>query len=248
MALSMELNQKVDARKERLAVVGEMAGDMVHDLRNMLTSIRGAAELLALRGGSQQLVDIILNQSTAMQQMADDVMAFCRGEERFAPETVNVGEFVADVLAGQGSRFTEAGVAVQLETDSREVSLDRVQMQRALLNLLVNAIDAMPDGGLIKVRAVVEHEALLLSVEDTGQGMEPATVARLFEPFFTSGKPQGTGLGGAVVKAVADAHGGTVSVASELGRGTRVSLVIPNASPMGETVAQPDSRPRLVAV
>ena len=248
MALSMELNHKADARKERLAMVGEMTGDMVHDLRNMLTCIRGAAELLALRGGSENLVDIILTQSAAMQQMAEDVLAFTRGEERLNPETVNVGEFAADVLTGQGSRFTEAGVAVQLETDSREARFDRVQMQRALLNLLVNAMDAMPEGGRIKVRAVVVDEALELSVEDDGQGMDPDTAARLFEPFFTSGKPQGTGLGGAVVKAVADAHGGTVTVESQLGRGTRISLVIPPASVSVPNEPSHDRRPTLVAV
>jgi signal transduction histidine kinase len=227
MALSIDMKSRTAPREERLTQVGEMTSDLVHDLKNMLTGIRGAAELLAVKSGENQFLNIILTQTEAMQRMAEEVMDFARGEEQLAPQTVDVTAFLAELVVAHGENFRRAGIEIALEANCRPACFDRTKLQRALLNLLVNARDAMPQGGRIVLRAWNDLSHLRFEVEDEGVGMTPETAARLCEPFFTAGKERGNGLGGAVVKAVAEAHGGRVEVHSELGRGSCVAIVLP---------------------
>jgi len=227
MALSMPLQSEVSPRTERLAMVGEKTSDLVHDLRNMLTSIRAAAELLAMKSEDPALLKIILAQSEAMSQMTEEVMAFVRGEEPVAPEVVDVPEFIDEVVEVHGHLFKRAGIEIEVEVAAEQAVMDRTQMHRALLNLMVNSRDAMPHGGRLRITALPVGKVLRIAVEDNGLGMTPEVAARVFEPYFTSGKPHGTGLGGAVVKAAVEAHGGTVKVESLLGRGTRVTMTLP---------------------
>lgn len=137
---------------------------------------------------------------------------------------------VADALAAAAPAIRGTGVSLRHRVTAREVWVlgDGDRLRQALLNLLINAVQAMPDGGVLSVRTRVVVDLAEVAVSDTGAGMDRATRGRAFEPFFTT-RVKGTGLGLAVVREIAEAHGAGVSLSSRPGRGTTVRLRLPLA-------------------
>jgi PAS domain S-box-containing protein len=240
---------------QKVEAVGLLAGGVAHDFNNQLTIINGCAELLLRRlppeAPERGLVEEILRAGERSAALTQQLLAFSR-RQVIQPRPLDLNEVVA---GGEAMLRRVIGEDVQLRTVLRPLSgrvvADEGQLEQVLVNLAVNARDAMPRGGRLTIETAEADAAgpaagphVLLAVSDTGCGMPPEVQARVFEPFFTTKEAgKGTGLGLAVVHGVVQQAGGRVAVHSEVGVGTTFEVYLPCvASPAGPRVPQPALR------
>jgi signal transduction histidine kinase len=227
-----------DARK--MEALGRLAAGIAHDFRNLLTVVIGCADEIRRSESSPRNTAAareILETAERGAALVKDLLAFGREEAR-TPRVLDVAEVVeslASVLRTAVSRTHPIEIAVTRPVG--RVLVDRSQLERVLLNLTLNARDAMPRGGTIRIAVREENVVnprgayVLIEVADEGVGMDAATRERLFEPFFTT-KPsgKGSGIGLAVVYRVVERCGGFLQVDSEPGQGTRMRIYLPRVS------------------
>jgi signal transduction histidine kinase len=215
-------------KRERLAVVGEMASVVGHDLRNPLGAVSNALFLLQHSLGDAVTEDQERHFQMAGREIAkaaaiiDHLGSYVRpGEPVIAP--MELRALVAEVL-----EVTPPRPGIEAIVDVAPISLlaDRGQMAQVLTNLITNSYDAMGDRGSLRITASVEGRAAVIQVEDDGPGIERTLAERVFEPFFTA-KHQGTGLGLAIVRRMVEAHGGSVRFDSDASTGTRFFVTLP---------------------
>ena len=220
-------------RQERISTIGRLSGSIVHDLRNPLAAIYGGAEMLVDAdlppAHVKRLAGNIYRASRRIQELLQDLLNVSRGKHR-APELCRLRE-VASAAGDSLAAAAEAqGVTVTLEIPPEiEVPLERSRMERAFVNLIGNALEAMPDGGEVRISAEVEDGAVLIHVEDNGPGIAPEIRSQLFQPFVSAGKRNGLGLGLALSRQTVLEHGGDMWVESQPGRGARFSFRLPGA-------------------
>jgi len=224
------VDEKVHA--ERLSAVGQMASSLIHDIRSPITILQGYADLLqnqpALDEKGRRYTDTILREIQRIEAMATEVLEYTRGITRLHRSPHTIGEILADVLPLLESDLERNRIQLEKDFDLPEkISVDPIKMGRVLLNLAANSIDSMPDGGRLRISARGFPHFHLLEVADTGRGIPAEVRADIFRPFFSHGKPKGTGLGMAIVKKVVEEHGGQVEVESEPDRGTTIRLLLP---------------------
>jgi len=231
---------------EKLEAVGQLAGGVAHDFNNLLTVIAGYGELLKLElgdGPGAEDAAEILRAAERASQLTGQLLAFSR-QQVLRPSPLDLGE-VAEALLPMLRRLIGEDVSVVLLVDEElpAVVADRGQIEQVIVNLAVNARDAMPTGGTLTIEvherrldedAVAQRPGLnagthvCLIVSDTGTGIDPETAAHLFEPFFTTKEPgRGTGLGLATVHGIATQSGGHVEVYSEVGAGATFKVYLP---------------------
>ncbi|MBS2030282.1 MAG: hypothetical protein JST54_20435 [Deltaproteobacteria bacterium] len=237
-------------QKERLAAVGELAAQIAHEVRNPLGAIFNSLSRLRKlteQAEAGQLLDIMDEEAQRLDRMVEDLLDFARpNAPRLRPE--NLGAIVRSALEGarRAARLDGVEITLDVDEDLPLLQLDARMIRQALLNLLVNAAQAMAGGGRLAVRAVLERsEGRLLArvdVSDTGSGVAGEAADRLFEPFFTT-KATGTGLGLAVVRRFVEAHRGRASFRSAPGQGSTFSLRLPVevAAPESESPTQGSS-------
>jgi PAS domain S-box-containing protein len=218
---------------DRLAALGRFASSVAHELRNPLTGIATGVQFLS-RGFPEgderhESVAFILREVVRLNSIIQDLFTAARPRE-LATTPTPVAEIVTRALRTLGPQAESAGVRiVQEDADTWPVALvDADQIQQVLLNLVENAIQATPPGGRITIRSVRRATApeVVLTVEDTGSGIAPEHLPRIFEPFYTT-RAKGTGLGLFVAHGIVQRHGGTLDVESEWGRGTRFRVALP---------------------
>jgi signal transduction histidine kinase len=216
-------------REERLAVVGKLAAGLAHEINNPLGAI-ALFTRLALREAAPGAaladhLETVLRNADACKRVVKDLLVHAR-QRPPRREPVAVPELVADVARTLRVAAERAGVALVAEPCAVTVAGDPDQLRQVLVNLGLNAIDAMPAGGTLRLGAAAAGAAVRLSVSDTGVGIAPEERERIFAAFYTT-KPDGTGLGLAVVKDLVEAHRGRVDVESEPGRGTTFTVSLP---------------------
>jgi PAS domain S-box-containing protein len=232
---------------QKMEAVGRLAGGIAHDFNNVLTVVSGHAELLrdGVSSQGQEDIKVILDAVRRASDLTRQLLAFSR-QQQLEPVVLNPGDVVreTEVLLG---RVIGKFVRLESSIDSAAplVSADPVQLNQVLLNLAVNARDAMPDGGTLALHVeewTAEHlledrpgvapgRYCRITVADTGTGMDDATQARIFEPFFTTKETgQGTGLGLATTYGIIKQSGGHIFVDSRLGHGTTFEILLPAAS------------------
>ncbi len=234
-------------QSHKLEAVGRLAGGIAHDFNNLLTVILGNLELIRTKAAGDEEPELLASTERAAKQAADltkQMLGFAR-RQPLRTATLDLNAIVQE-LVGLLRRTIDQQIAIRLLTaaDLRPVAVDPVQIQQVLMNLCLNARDAMPRGGTLTVETDNADAARLpetevqspsgafvrVSVSDTGFGMTEDVRAKIFEPFFTTKDVgQGTGLGLAVVYGVARAHGGWVQCSSTPGVGSRFDVFLPRA-------------------
>ncbi len=219
---------------DRLATIGRLAANIAHEIRNPLASLSGAIEVLTRElprdGTHDRLVEIVLRESDRLNRIVKDFLEYARPAP-LHPLPVNVGEILDEVLLLLEHRRLPPDLKVRREYDGTiSALLDPQQFRQAIWNLCINAVEAVPEGGELRIGAgVVSHggaRKLEVWVADTGTGIDPESLPHIFEPFFST-KPEGSGIGLALVHRVVQDHGGDVEVRSEPGAGTTFTLRVP---------------------
>ncbi len=227
----LQVAQESLVRQERLAMLGELAGSVSHELRNPLGVISNAAYYLQtvladLDENVKEYLEIISTETRGASKIISDLLGFSRSQIADRKE-VTPTELVAATLLKHPA---PAGIEVtsEIATDLPTVYVDPSQIGQVLSNLVANAYQAMPEGGDLTLRAQVERETLSLTIADTGVGISEENMSKLFEPLFTT-KARGIGLGLAISKKLVEANEGSIEVESEVGVGTTFTLLLPIA-------------------
>ena len=220
-------------RHERISTIGRLSGSIVHDLRNPLAAIYGGAEMLVdvdlPPAHVKRLAGNIYRASRRIQELLQDLLNVSRGKNA-APEICRLREVAAAACEALGPAAEQQGVSIALEIRPEiEVPLERSRMERAFSNLIGNALEAMPNGGAVRISAEVRDGSVVVHVEDNGPGIAPEIRPQLFQPFVSAGKRNGLGLGLALSRQTVLDHGGDMWVESERGHGARFSIRLPGA-------------------
>ena len=229
---------------QKVKAMGELVGGVAHDFNNLLTPIIGSLDALVQRSslGARELrlIDGALQSAERAKILVQRLLSFAR-RQPLQTRAIDLNILVTGMSDLISSTIgPQIAFVLDIETDLRPVKVDPIQIEMAVLNLCVNARDAMPGGGTLRIAATVERvepenasklasgEYVRLSVADTGEGMDATTIARAVEPFYsTKGIGKGTGLGLSMVDGLASQLGGTMILSSTLGAGTIVSIFLP---------------------
>jgi signal transduction histidine kinase len=217
-------------RSERLSLVGTMANSIIHDLKNPIHALKMCTSLIEKRANDPSIrnfTGIMEKSIESMTDMVQELLDFARGQSSLQQERQPV-KAVLEELDTQLVRLVPENVHLVRELHaSGEIMVDVRRFSRVLLNVIKNSIEAMPNGGVLRLGLRVGEGRALFSVSDTGCGIAPELQAKIFEPFVTHGKSHGTGLGMSIVKNVVEAHGGFIALQSTVGVGTTVEIVLP---------------------
>ena len=228
-------------RTERLAAIGQLAGGVGHELRNPLGAIKNAvyyvrgklaaSELAKQEPRVMEFLDIVDDEINASNKIINDLLGFSRvGKPAVIPTTL--GKVIKDTLA-------RVAIPENIElkedpgSDGREIAVDPGQIQQVLINVITNAVQAMPEGGELTVGTREKNGFQEIAITDTGSGIADEVKGKIFEPLFTT-RAKGIGLGLAVSKSIIDRHGGQIEVKSAAGKGTTFTIKLPLGTPVQE--------------
>lgn len=222
-------------QRERFSVVGRMAASIIHDFRNPMATIRGMAEWVKAEHpdpNTTENVQIIVDEVDRLVEMTTEVLDYCRSKTQLNPEPTQLHVFFDEAMKPLRPEFKRRGI--RLETEIRHadaIPLDRRRFQRVIYNLAINAADAMPGGGALRLHAVREGDVVQIEVTDNGCGIPLESQEKVWQPFVTMGKKHGTGLGLPIARKIIEDHGGTISLQSEVGKGTTFIIRLPLCRP-----------------
>jgi signal transduction histidine kinase len=220
-------------QSEKLASVGQLTAGIVHDVKNPLAVIKGMAEELqeevGLDPSTRDQLKTIRQSAARASTIVGDLLKFAR-QSTPEMETRDIRETLESSLRLTEYLVRKAGVEshMDLPDEPVRVTYDATQIEQVLINLITNAVQAMPDGGKLRLSLGQAEEAVAIAVQDSGIGIPRENLSRIFDPFFTT-KPegQGTGLGLSVSFGIVARHGGRIEVDSKMGKGTTFTVLLP---------------------
>jgi len=229
-------HDKVDPMRVRYEELAELAGSLAHEIKNPLSVIHMNIDLLSedleeiktpVSRRSQDRVDIVRGQCERMEALLRDFLRYTRLRD-IDLVSGNLNDQIDMVLRAYQAQADAEGIDVEryLDPDLPAISLHSDSLQAALMNLVKNALESMEQGGQLVVRTYTTPKSVALDLIDTGRGVDTNTVLHMFEPFYTT-KEGGSGLGLPTAQKIIEAHGGRISVQSELGQGTKFVLEFP---------------------
>jgi len=220
--------------RERLAYIGQLTTLLAHEIRNPLSSVKMNVQILSeklnLSGNDRRRMEIVESDIKKLETILEEVLNFAK-PMKLSLEPADVDEIVEEVLSTVDDRIRDKHISVKrnLNRSLPKILLDRGKIEQAILNIVLNAIDASKPNGNLKVITeigkVLEEQMIKITISDNGIGIEEEHLRNIFEPFYTT-KLQGTGLGLTNVKKIVEAHGGFIRVDSALGRGTSVYMFL----------------------
>jgi signal transduction histidine kinase len=226
------------SRASQLATVGELAASLAHEIKNPLAGIKGAVQVLLDQAGPghphREIFEAILQQADRLGHTLRELLDFARPvPPQFGWGAVNDVVDRVSGLVGQDPAGARIVIEKDLAEDLPRVRLDEAQMSEVLLNIMLNAVQMMPDGGRVTVRTRRDGpDHVLVEVEDSGPGIPAHVLPQIFKPFFTT-KHKGSGLGLAICARIVRDHGGTIAAGNGDGRGARFMVRLPIAGPEG---------------
>jgi signal transduction histidine kinase len=231
-----ESSATVQRLLDQYTEIARLAGGLAHEIKNPLSTIRLNMELLAedleepetpAQRRAVKRIEVVRRECDRLQALLDDFLNYAK-VRRLHLEPSDLNHQIDDVLEFFAPEAAAGGIEIErfLDPELPTVMLDREAFRRALLNLVLNAKQAMPDGGMLTVRTVAQGDTVAIHLIDTGCGMDDRTASKMFEAFFST-KPAGSGLGlPTTQKIIAGLHG-RISVESEVGRGTQFTIELP---------------------
>jgi PAS domain S-box-containing protein len=222
------------ARSDKLRALGELAAGVAHNVNNSLTVIQGRSQLMSIHDAENKHLKIIMQAIRDCSATLQRLLDFSRRDTTRTAVPVDLTEVVKSSVEisrpkWQSKSATRSGsIEIEIDALASVMTLGNVsELREVALNLIFNAVDAMPNGGLINVGARKDERHAFVWVEDSGVGMSKEVVARIFEPFYSTKGDSGTGLGLSASHGIIENHGGTINVKSEPGKGTRFEITLP---------------------
>jgi len=225
--------EKEMRQNERLAAVGRMAAGVAHEVRNPLSSVKGLALLLrdkfASSSRESEMATLLVQEVERMNRTISELLSFAR------PASLALAPVHLEELLRQAARLIDADAAsdgisitLTLEEGLPAVMADRDRLNQVFINIMLNGVQSMDQGGELRVaaRGAAGGRSVEVIIEDTGSGMDPETMEQVFYPYFTT-REDGTGIGLAISQKIISDHGGSIRMESEPGRGTRVTIELP---------------------
>jgi two-component system, NtrC family, sensor histidine kinase AtoS len=226
--------QEISSYTEKMVILGETAAGLAHEIRNSFAAIMGFANLLrkgvANDKNSAKLADAIKSESLAAESLMSRFLSFAR-PLNLKPEKLDIAELINAIFENfSHPNLQKIRIARDIDGSLPPIQGDKMLLRQVLLNLIINACDALPNGGEVRLSVSLDENDkagnLVISVIDNGVGIDPELVGKIFEPFI-SGKPDGTGLGLALVKKIVVLHRGRIEVHSRPGKGARFTVFLP---------------------
>lgn len=239
-----------DQLRAQYAEIAVLAGQLAHEIKNPLSTISLNVELLGEdfaqadspreRRALERLARV-QRECRRLQELLNDFLNFARAQPRDLAEH-DLNHLLEELLDFHRPQAEAAGIEVVrlLDRNLPSVRIDRQQIRAALLNLILNAQQAMPRGGRLEVRTRATPQGLAVDLIDTGVGIDAKTLPRIFEPFFST-KSGGSGLGLPTARKIIDTHGGRIAVQSEVGRGTQFTIELPVSGPWSLVRREPSA-------
>jgi two-component system, NtrC family, sensor histidine kinase HydH len=235
----LEHTQEKLVQSEKMAALGQLAATLSHELRNPLAGLKGAAQLLHrktdITDSRSQYIRLILGEVDRLKRIAEDLIHFARPRE-FQYATTDVNQVIEDALLLSSQDIRSKGIIVHNRLSKLpRISVDSDKIKQVIFNIILNALDAMPEGGELFISSgvlrceVEDRNTAVFQFRDTGDGIPKEVIDRVFEPFYTT-KPTGVGLGLAVCRTIVEEHGGRVDICTGDGTpnsGTMVSIELP---------------------
>jgi len=225
------LDNAIDEQERmcRLAATGELAATLAHEIKNPLNAIGGAATYIGKHTKGtlvKEFVTVISSEVSRINNLTSTLLSFSKTAEP-NPEPTDLNKLVREALYLMSKESPELRVSLKedLAKDLPFVACDYNQVKQVIINLLINALDAVDENDVITVRTWRRKNKTYLAVEDTGKGISPEIIHNIFNPFFTT-KTRGTGLGLAISKKIAREHGGDLTVESTPGKGSTFTLIL----------------------
>jgi signal transduction histidine kinase len=226
------------ANAEALSTMGTLALGLAHEIRNPLNAAVLQLTMLARgierhvadeaqRGSMRDRAQIVMSEIKRLGRLLTEFLDLAR-PRGLARESLPLDDLLDAVVELHAEEAAQRGIAIRRASPARRISIvgDREKLRQVFVNLLVNAMEATPDGGEVELVARVEGARVIVEIRDTGQGIAEDDLPRLFDPFFTT-KPGGTGLGLSIVRKILEQHGGTISLRSRVGMGTTTVVELP---------------------
>lgn len=228
-----ELQRSFDElrRADRLSALGELAAGLAHEIRNPLGSIEGALQIMRREGVQSETKEefgtLAQKEIDRLKGLVLDFLEFARPQQPHQ-EATDINELFKAVqrLSSESAKMASVSIRVKTADDLPFVSLDPEQMKQVLLNLVLNAVQAMPQGGEILLSALKRDDVIVVEVKDQGVGVDPSHLERIFDPFFTT-RAKGTGLGLSIAYRIVSQHGGHISAVRNPDRGMTFTITLP---------------------
>jgi two-component system NtrC family sensor kinase len=224
-------------KANKLSALGELASSIAHEIKNPLISIQGFARRIGTtedRDKLEKYAKFIEQEADRLTQVLTKLLGFSRMDEP-KKDFLNMNDIVDDTVLFMEhhlTRFKNVEIAVEKEPDLPLVQVDRIHVQQTVVNILMNAAQAMPGGGKILIKTGRGDQYVFISITDTGVGIKEEDLEKIFEPFFTTKeKEQGTGLGLSLCKRLIEANAGKIEVESKVGEGTTFRIMVPINQP-----------------
>jgi len=230
--LEIKTTQETRLRNERLSTLGRFASSIIHDIRNPLAVIRGYSELITCDTRVQSTVkekaEKIIQLVDRLSSLSAGILEYARGNLQLNYSRVNIREYFIRCIDEMLERFSGRRMEIRYEvkTDG-DMDIDSERFTRVVYNLLENGYKAMPEGGTFLIAAETKENNIFFHFKDSGIGITAEEQKKIFEPFYSGSNSTSIGLGLSIVKSIVEAHGGSVSLHSERGKGSTFTLVFP---------------------